>query len=273
MDHDKMMQTIHDIFDPSLPRLAPGDDQSTRRALESAIRSRARRCRRRFPDPGHRMWKRGADFAFGGGTRRQSNGGGQPSALPGRVESKGRGAGTCRPDRNALRGHEGAGPGRRDIRPRLGRGVGVCHGIPEALRAWRSFLKPGGALGFTELTWLEDGAPDECQEFFANEYPQMTDVESHLATIEECGYELVGRFTLPEIVMVGALLWPSGGAVGRYEAPSDDDVTQAVLGMVLERDRCLPTLLPLVWLRVLPVARPDRRFPGLKPAYDQIADQ
>jgi cyclopropane fatty-acyl-phospholipid synthase-like methyltransferase len=34
MDHDKMMQIIHDVFDPSLPRLAPGDNESTRRALE-----------------------------------------------------------------------------------------------------------------------------------------------------------------------------------------------------------------------------------------------
>ena len=34
MDHDKMMQIIHDVFDASMPRLAPGDDESTRRALE-----------------------------------------------------------------------------------------------------------------------------------------------------------------------------------------------------------------------------------------------
>ena len=34
MDHDKMMQIIYDVFIPTLPRLAPGDDVSTRRALE-----------------------------------------------------------------------------------------------------------------------------------------------------------------------------------------------------------------------------------------------
>ena len=34
MDHDKMMQIIHDVFAASMPRLAPGDDESTRRALE-----------------------------------------------------------------------------------------------------------------------------------------------------------------------------------------------------------------------------------------------
>ncbi len=34
MNHEKIMRAIHDIFHPSLPRLAPGDDASTRRALE-----------------------------------------------------------------------------------------------------------------------------------------------------------------------------------------------------------------------------------------------
>ena len=34
MDHDKMMRILHDVFDASLPRLAPGDEESTRRGLE-----------------------------------------------------------------------------------------------------------------------------------------------------------------------------------------------------------------------------------------------
>ena len=34
MNHDKMMNAIHEIFDPALPRLAPGDDAVTRRALD-----------------------------------------------------------------------------------------------------------------------------------------------------------------------------------------------------------------------------------------------
>jgi hypothetical protein len=32
MDRDKMMQIVHDVFDARLPRLAPGDDESARRA-------------------------------------------------------------------------------------------------------------------------------------------------------------------------------------------------------------------------------------------------
>ena len=34
MNHDRMMNAIHEIFDPALPRLAPGDDAVTRRALD-----------------------------------------------------------------------------------------------------------------------------------------------------------------------------------------------------------------------------------------------
>jgi hypothetical protein len=110
-------------------------------------------------------------------------------------------------------------------------GSAFVMGIPEALRAWRSFLKPGGALGFTELTWLDDGAPDECREFFATEYPQMADVASHLATIEACSYEPVGRFTLPESSWWKPYYGPLAERLAVYDAP-DDDETQAVLAMI-----------------------------------------
>ena len=40
MNHDKMMNAIHEIFDPALPRLAPGDDAVTRRALDLLFNGR-----------------------------------------------------------------------------------------------------------------------------------------------------------------------------------------------------------------------------------------
>jgi len=73
-----------------------------------------------------------------------------------------------------------------------------------------------------------DDAPDECREFFASEYPQMTDVSSHLATIEECGRELVGRFTLPESSWWEPCYGPLAERLAGYEAPSEDDETQAI---------------------------------------------
>jgi hypothetical protein len=46
--------------------------------------------------------------------------------------------------------------------------------------------------------WLTDDPPTEAAQFYAAEYPEMTDVATNLATIEEHGYDLVGHFTLSD---------------------------------------------------------------------------
>jgi hypothetical protein len=57
---------------------------------------------------------------------------------------------------------------------------------------------PGGWLAVTELCWLRPDAPTECRAFFESEYPAIVDVETNLVMIKECGYEVIGQFTLPE---------------------------------------------------------------------------
>jgi ubiquinone/menaquinone biosynthesis C-methylase UbiE len=232
MDHEKMMRIFYDVFSPSLPRLAPGDDASTRRALEMLYGAG-------LEDAGEDF--RVLDIGCGNGT--------QTLRLAAELE--------CRV--TAVDNHEAYLEELQRRATALGRvdqietrcadmksldlegatfdlvwaeGSAYIVGIPEALRAWRSFLKPGGALGFTELTWLQDGAPAECRDFFANEYPQMTDVASHLAAIAASGYELVGRFTLPESSWWESYYNPLGERVEAYEVPVDDAEMQAVLDMV-----------------------------------------
>ena len=110
-------------------------------------------------------------------------------------------------------------------------GSAFVMGVREALTAWREFLKPGGALGFTELVWLEDGVPDECREFFQGQYPPMTDVAGNLAIIADCGYELVDRFTVPESSWTELYCGPLAERLEVYEVPPGDDAAQAVFEM------------------------------------------
>ena len=70
-------------------------------------------------------------------------------------------------------------------------------GFEAGLRGWRSLLAPGGHLALTEVCWSKPDPPTECQEFWAREYPEIRDTATRLATISECGYELVGHFPLP----------------------------------------------------------------------------
>jgi cyclopropane fatty-acyl-phospholipid synthase-like methyltransferase len=232
MDHDKMMQAIHHVFDATLPRLAPGDDRSTRRALEMLYGPG-------LADAGEDL--RVLDLGCGNGAQTLR----LAAELDARVtavddhqpyldELARRAAALGLADRIETRCADmrGLDPDGEAFDLVWAEGSAFVMGIPEALRAWRAFLKPGGALGFTELTWLEDGAPDACREFFAAEYPQMTDVASHLATIEACGYERVGHFTLPAASWWEPFYGPLAERLAGYEPPNDDDETRAVMNMV-----------------------------------------
>ena len=77
-------------------------------------------------------------------------------------------------------------------------GAAYIMGISEAFSAWREFLRPGGYVVVSEATWLVPDPPAEVREFWAAEYPGMTDVAGNLARIEAAGYEVVGHFTLPD---------------------------------------------------------------------------
>jgi SAM-dependent methyltransferase len=70
-------------------------------------------------------------------------------------------------------------------------------GFEAGLREWRRLLAPGGHLAVTEVCWRRPDPPPACAAFWAEEYPAIRDVASRLATIDACGYETVGHFSLP----------------------------------------------------------------------------
>ncbi|MBN2324479.1 MAG: class I SAM-dependent methyltransferase, partial [Spirochaetes bacterium] len=71
-------------------------------------------------------------------------------------------------------------------------------GFENGLVQWKRLLKPGGFMAVSELTRLRPDPPKEAKEFWEGAYPAMQDTESNEKSIEEAGYEPIGRFTLPE---------------------------------------------------------------------------
>ncbi len=71
-------------------------------------------------------------------------------------------------------------------------------GFRAGLEAWRPFLRPGGYVAVTELTWLRETPPDEVKTFWKEGYPAMQGVADNLADLEASGYRPRGHFTLPE---------------------------------------------------------------------------
>lgn len=71
-------------------------------------------------------------------------------------------------------------------------------GFVEGICAWRRFLKPGGTLAVSELTWLTRDRPDDLTEYWMHEYPQVDTAAAKMAQLEDAGYAPLGYFVLPE---------------------------------------------------------------------------
>ena len=76
-------------------------------------------------------------------------------------------------------------------------GAAYTIGVERALHLWRPLLRAGGALAFSELTWLTPEPPAEVQAYLIEAYPAMRDRAGNRALIEGAGYEIVDDFTLP----------------------------------------------------------------------------
>lgn len=70
-------------------------------------------------------------------------------------------------------------------------------GFAKGLAEWRRFLKPGGYVAVTEITWLAPNPPAELRSFWDQAYSAMQDTEGNLAIVKNTGYSAVGHFTLP----------------------------------------------------------------------------
>lgn len=71
-------------------------------------------------------------------------------------------------------------------------------GFEAGVKAWRRFLKPGGILAVSELTWLTDERPDELQRHWTAQYPEVGTASAKMAVLEANGYSPAGYFTLSE---------------------------------------------------------------------------
>jgi SAM-dependent methyltransferase len=71
-------------------------------------------------------------------------------------------------------------------------------GITNALRICHTLLRPSGHLAFTDAVWREKNPPPEVKAAFDADYPAMGWVPDILKVIEECGFRLIGHFTLPD---------------------------------------------------------------------------
>jgi SAM-dependent methyltransferase len=70
-------------------------------------------------------------------------------------------------------------------------------GFAEGIRSWRRYLKPGGILAVTDLTWWTVDRPAALTAYWERLYPGVGVASAKMALLEASGYSPIGYFPLP----------------------------------------------------------------------------
>lgn len=238
MDQQEQMEFFHKIFDASLPRLGPGDDASTLRALGQLLSAKPLQKEDSGPS---RL--RVLDIGCGNGA--------QTLQLAKHVDGSILAVDNHQPFLDELnRRAEAAGLSEKiqtrlmdmsDLSRRdgifdliwsegalnlMGFSDGVLNpnGFHDGLVLCHDLLAPGGLMAVSELCWFRSDPPEECRRFFAEAYPSMATVDANLSAIKSCGFEIINHFNLPESAWLDQYCRPLEERLqllrGRYSADS-----------------------------------------------------
>jgi SAM-dependent methyltransferase len=97
-------------------------------------------------------------------------------------------------------------------------------GFERGLRAWQPFVRHGGYVVVSELSWLVDDPPAPARTFWEKAYPAMRPVAENLRTVERCGYERVAEFVLSKSAWLDDYYAPLARRMDAFERARANDV-------------------------------------------------
>ena len=75
-------------------------------------------------------------------------------------------------------------------------------GFEKGLNEWRKYLKKGGCIAVSEVSWFTPPPPPErpleIEEFWLDAYPEIDTIPVKIAQMQKAGYIPVASFILPE---------------------------------------------------------------------------
>jgi len=81
-------------------------------------------------------------------------------------------------------------------------------GFEVGVSAWNRFLKPGGKLVVSEITWLSDKRPPDLQSHWEEEYPEIDVASEKFRILERNGYSPEAYFVLQAHCWLQNYYWP-----------------------------------------------------------------
>lgn len=76
-------------------------------------------------------------------------------------------------------------------------GAAYIMGFDKALTEWRRLVRSGGYLVVSEASWFKPDPPAELKQFLDENYPDIHSVTDNLTTTRSLGWETVANFHLP----------------------------------------------------------------------------
>ncbi|MBN2001538.1 methyltransferase domain-containing protein [candidate division KSB1 bacterium] len=106
-------------------------------------------------------------------------------------------------------------------------------GFEKGLTEWKRFLKPNGFIAVSEVCWLKDNPPQEVYEFWRQEYPAISTIDSLVQTAINAGYSLIDHFTLPQSAWWDDYYLPLQNRIDILRPQHQNDFSkQSVLDMI-----------------------------------------
>lgn len=104
-------------------------------------------------------------------------------------------------------------------------------GFASGVAYFKRFLKPGGILAVSEITWLTNDRPEEIQRHWEAEYPEIATASEKIKTLESHGYMLKGYFPLPESSWVEHYYEPLERSfptfLGKHDSKAAQEIVEA----------------------------------------------
>jgi len=103
-------------------------------------------------------------------------------------------------------------------------------GFEKGVIDWKRYLKVGGILAVSEITWITASRPSELQKYWESEYPEITVASSKISVLEQHGYAPIGYFVLPEYCWLDNYYRPMQNSFkGFLERNSNSEAAQAIV--------------------------------------------